>query len=125
MRQTAIAEFFRMDDIMAINRAMVRQAPTPEAFPEGAVVYYWRQQGSPHGTVGSRRRQATENWRGPGIIVAKTGLSKYYVAVWGSIVMVSPEQLRAASPDEAGIFEHIEDLARLVGLDLESVRQIG
>ena len=123
VRQAAIAEFFKMDDIMAVNRALVRQAPVPEALPVGAVVYYWRTQGGPHGTVGSRRRQAVENWRGPGVIVAKQGTSKYYVAMWGTIVMVSPEQLTAASPDEAGVFEQIEELARLVGPDLESVRQ--
>ena len=65
IRQTAIAEFFRMDDVMAVNRAMTRQAPVPEAFPIGAVVYYWRTQGGPHNTMGSKRGANKRSWHSP------------------------------------------------------------
>ena len=59
------------------------------------------------------------------MIVAKQGTSRYYLATWGTIVMVTPEQIRAASSDEIEMFDNIEELINIVGSDLQSVRQMG
>ena len=66
---------FKMDDVMAISRALTRNRRGPEAFPVGSVVFYWREQGA--GTM-SRRQLAVKGWRVPGVIVAKQGTSRYY-----------------------------------------------
>ena len=60
VRQTAVQEFFRLDDVNALNRAASRHVRAPRPFDLGTVVYYWREQGA--GTMSRRLLNASKGW---------------------------------------------------------------
>jgi hypothetical protein len=109
IRRAAVKAVQDLDDVRAVQRSLLRGARTPGIYKPGEVVYYWRSQGT---TTQSKRLQHAAGWRGPAVVVATQGTSRIYVASWGSIILVAPEQLRHASHDELASLEQLDALHR-------------
>ena len=122
IRRSAQRAMLELDDARAVSAALSRQKRGPRMFSLGDVVYYWRTQGT---TTQSKRLQEAAAWRGPAVIVGIQGTSKYYISSWGTIILVTPEQLRMASSDEGDLLNHLDTLSEVIEQDLSSHRQMG
>ena len=89
-------------------------------FKKGDIVYYWR-----NVTSKNAMQRRVHGWRGPCMILEKDGQSRIYLGTWGSLILVSPEQLRHASLDEMSAMESVEDMTRAMGEDLATRQQMG
>ena len=121
-RRTANVELQKLDDVQTLGRAMsmrLKHNYSPD-FKKGYIVYYWR-----NITSKSAAQRRVHGWRGPCILLEKVGLSRIYLGAWGSLILVSPEQLRQASLDEMMAMESMEEMARAMGDDLSTKQQMG
>ncbi|CAK0825490.1 unnamed protein product [Prorocentrum cordatum] len=108
IRAAANRAFFELDSDDAVRRAMVGRVRPPRGpFVPGQLVYYWRE--VKH--VKSKRLQGEHGWRGPAIVLATEGHTRLHLSYRGVPVLVTPEQVRHASRNEAEMVEN-EDLVR-------------
>ena len=66
--------------------------------------------------------QVSQEWRGPCIVLAREGNSRLHLSHRGVQVLVTPEQTRHASRDEAELIAHEDLLRELSGLQRGSQR---
>ena len=76
-------------------------------FIAGNIVYYWRDLGKP---IASKLVQRFTGWQGPCVVLARKGTSRVFLGTWGSMITVTPEQLRHATDDEIAAFENLDDM---------------
>ena len=121
-RRTTNVELQKLDDVQTLGRAMgmrLKHNYSPD-FKKGDIVYYWR-----NITSKSAVQRRVHGWRGPCMLLEKDGQSRIYLGAWGSLILVSPEQLRHASLDEMMAMENMEEMARAMGDDLSTKQQMG
>ena len=98
-----------------LKRAAVRRAPTvTDDLCTGTRVYFY----STHPFKGRQRRDA-HCWRGPATIVARESPGRYFVAWKTKLLLVSKEQLRLATMEEAKAFDEIASDIKLTGQNRE------
>ncbi|CAK0806782.1 unnamed protein product [Prorocentrum cordatum] len=108
IRAAANRAFFELDSDDAVRRATIGRVRPPRGpFVPGQLVFYWRE--VKH--VKSKRLQGELGWRGPAIVLATEGHTRLHLSYRGVPVLVTPEQVRHASRDEAEMVEN-EDLVR-------------
>ena len=66
--------------------------------------------------------QVSQGWRGPCIVLAREGNSRLHLSYRGVPVLVTPEQTRHASRDEAELIAREDLLRELSGLQRGSQR---
>ena len=108
-RAAANRAFFELDTDDAVRRALVGRVRPPRGpFLPGQLVYDWRNSRT---KAFSKRMQVSQGWRGPCIVLAREGNSGLHLSYRGVPVLVTPQQTRHASRDEAELIAH-EDLLR-------------
>ena len=120
IRAAANRAFFELDTDDAVRRALVGRVRPPRGpFLPGQLVYYWRNSRT---KTSSKRMQVSQGWRGPCIVLAREGNSRLHLSYRGVPVLVTPEQTRHASRDEAELIAHEDLLRELSGLQRGSQR---
>ena len=120
IRAAANRAFFELDTDDAVRRALVGRVRPPRGpFLPGQLVYYWRNSRT---KAFSKRMQVSQGWRGPCIVLAREGNSRLHLSYRGVPVLVTPEQTRHASRDEAELIAHEDLLRELSGLQRGSQR---
>ena len=119
-RAAANRAFFELDTDDAVRRALVGRVRPPRGpFLPGQLVYYWRNSRT---KAFSKRMQVSQGWRGPCIVLAREGNSRLHLSYRGVLVLVTLEQTRHASRDEAELIAHEDLLRELSGLQRGSQR---
>ena len=86
-----------------LRRAMLRRAPAALGeLTAGMRVYFY----SPHPMKG-RRRVDPHCWRGPATVIARESPGRYYIGWRARVLLVSKDQLRMATAEEAAAAEVI------------------
>jgi hypothetical protein len=81
-----------------IQRETLRKAPAEVGgLAPGTRVYFW----SPHPSKGRQREDALR-WRGPATVIARESAGRYHVGCRWRVLLVSNEQIRLATMEEAG-----------------------
>ncbi|CAE8702081.1 unnamed protein product [Polarella glacialis] len=122
MRRTACQAFFRHDLQGKMKRAMQRAPVQSSAAPllPGTVVYYWLP------AVGKgRMRPDPARWRGPATVIAVEDGKKCYISWRGRCLLVTREQLRLASQEEAQSWEWIAKDTAMTGENLKGEGESG
>ena len=120
IRAAANRAFFELDTDDAVRRALVGRVRPPRGpFLPRQLVYYWRNSRT---KAFSKRMQVSQGWRGPCIVLAREGNSRLHLSYRGVPVLVTPEQTRHASRDEAELIAHEDLLRELSGLQRGSQR---
>ena len=103
IRAAANRAFFELDSDEGVRRAMVgRNRPSRNNFEVGQLVFYWRSAGT---RVKSKRIQGGLGWRGPAMVLAKEGHTRLHLSYRGVPILVTPEQCRHLSLEEAETVE--------------------
>jgi hypothetical protein len=91
-----------------LRRATLRRAPgVVEELTPGTRIYFW----SPHPGKG-RMRTDPLRWRGPATVIAKESPGRYYVGWRSRVLLVSKDQIRLATMEEAAASDKIaKDMA--------------
>jgi len=109
IRSAARISLINRDASDKIRRALMRQAPRViHDLCPGTRVYFW----SPHPFKGRYRSDALR-WRGPATVIDKESRGRYYISWRARVLLVSKDQLRYASTEEAAAADSIAKNATL------------
>jgi hypothetical protein len=105
MRCAAAKAFAEMDASTRLRRgALSGHRPVKDLYL-GQLVYFWRA----HGDIRALKAEHVDHhWHGPATVVNHHG-SRVWVSYGGTILLCSPEQIRAASEEEELAWEYVPD----------------
>ena len=117
VRSVARQKVLAYNDKLAVRAALDARPPTLRSFQNGDMVAVWRKA---RGASGSSSKWAHHRWR-PGICMGQVR-GNYWIAVPGSCIKASANQLRLANREERAAWRLVEASLRSHTIDLDSMK---
>ena len=117
VRSVARQNVLAYNDKLAVRTALDARPPTLRSFQNGEMVAVWRKN---RGASGSSTKWAHHRWR-PGICMGQVR-GNYWIAVPGSCIKASANQLRLANREERAAWRLVEASLRSHTIDLDSMK---
>ena len=115
MRAAAFAAQERLDANEKWRQALLHQRPIPRNWFPGECVFYWRMETSKNKIKGRYARRI-DRWNGPAVVLARERNDRdeeneaYWIVHNGNLLLVAPQHLRSATPEERLSSETIQQL---------------
>ena len=105
MRVAAAKAFAEMDASERLRRGVLSGHRPVKDIYVGQLVYFWRT----HGDISALKAEHVDHhWHGPATVVNHHG-SRVWISFGGTVLLCSPEQIRASSEEEELAWEHVPD----------------
>lgn len=111
----AVSESTNADKVKRVLTAKPHYQGLPQP---GTWVYYWCENKT---TIKSKHGQPAEGLTGPALVVTWQGPARCFVSCFGKIILVSPEQMRPATPNELQTHEELNKMPRSCCVHLASI----
>ncbi|CAK0857899.1 unnamed protein product, partial [Prorocentrum cordatum] len=125
IREAAQVALAKLDNSDKWRKAIVHNyRPTPSPWMPGECVFFWRAAGTFKPQARSTRR--ADRWHGPAVILGREwgreGQNEEYWLVFnGNLLLVAPQHIRSATPEERLASEAIGSILENYNMDLSGI----
>ena len=125
IREAAQVALAKLDNSEKWRKAIVHNyRPTPSPWMPGECVFFWRAAGTFKPQARSTRR--ADRWHGPAVILGREwgreGQNEAYWLVFnGNLLLVAPQHIRSATPEERLASEAIGSILENYNMDLTGI----
>ena len=119
MRETSRIAYVRLQNSDALRRALTARTRPPRTFKAGDQIYFWRRGRLMKG----RTRPEPSRWSGPATVIVTEGTSRVWCSYRSRILLVCPEQCRAAGEEEKQANEAMLEALQRHQWDMEHDRE--